>query len=79
MIQHPISTDDFEDEMPESLLEQLAIEASTDAVQQVLAHGVSVFYVENDVLVREDPSGQRFEIRRLESKRGAYQIVRELQ
>ncbi len=78
MIQEPLSSDVLE-EMPDALLEQLAVEASQDAVQYVLSQGVSIFYFENDVLVREDPSGRRFEIKRLESKRGAYQIVRELQ
>ena len=77
-IQEPLSSDVLE-EMPDALLEQLAIEASQDAVGQLLSHGISVFYFESDILIREDPSGQRFEIKRLESKRGAYQIVRELQ
>ena len=77
MTQQP-STDGLE-ERPDALLEQLAIEASQDAVQQLLSHEISVFYFEEDTLIREDPNGQRFEIKRLESKRGAYQIVRDLQ
>ena len=78
MIHEPLSSDVFE-EMPDALLEQLAVEASQDAVQQLLSHGISVFYFEDDLLIREDSNGKRFEIQRLESKRGAYRIVRELQ
>ena len=79
MIQHPISTDDLEDEMPEALLERLAIEASEDSVQQLLARGISVFYFEDDILIREDTDGRRYEVRHTQPKRGTYDVIRELE
>ncbi|NJK45961.1 MAG: hypothetical protein HC933_18390 [Pleurocapsa sp. SU_196_0] len=56
----------------------MAVEASASAIQQALARGVSVFYLENGVLVREDTDGRRFEVRHREAKRGAYDVIREL-
>ncbi len=43
MIHESLSSDVLE-EMPDALLEQLAVEASQDAVQQLLSRGISVFY-----------------------------------
>jgi hypothetical protein len=69
--------DDIEDWSDEALA-QIAREAGEQAVQTALARGVSVFYIQDGVFVREDPDGRRFEVRHHEQKRGAYEIVREL-
>ena len=70
---------DFEDEMILAELEALAIEASNAAITETLARGVSVFYKERGVLVREDADGRRFEVRHTQLKRGAYDVIRELE
>lgn len=57
------------------------LEASTDAadvaVTQLLEQGISVFYFENEQFIREDPSGERFEIR-FEPQPGTYKIIKRL-
>ena len=40
---------------------------------------MSVFYKERGVLVREDADGRRFEVRHTQLKRGAYDVIRELE
>ena len=47
-------------------------------VADLLALGIPVFYIENNVDVLEQANGQRFEIEYTRLARGAYKIVREL-
>jgi hypothetical protein len=68
----------LEEDTSEAELEALVAEASSAAIRQTLARGVSVFYLENNVLVREDADGRRFEVKHREAKRGAYDVIREL-
>jgi hypothetical protein len=52
--------------------------AAEDAVAELLALGIPVFYIENDIDVLEQANGQRFQIEYTHLARGAYKIVREL-
>jgi hypothetical protein len=52
--------------------------AAENAVADLLALGISVFYMENDIDVLEQANGQRFQIEYTRPARGAYKIVREL-
>jgi hypothetical protein len=67
--------------MDDETLEQELLEASSDAAEVAIAdlleHGISVFYKENNYAVREDPNGERFEIQFLEIG-GAYSVIRKL-
>ena len=70
---------DAEDDLILAELEDAATQASHAAIQETLARGVSVFYKEWGVLVREDADGRRFEVRHTQLKRGAYDVIRELE
>ncbi len=67
--------------MDDETLEQELLEASQDAAEVAIAdlleHGISVFYRENNYAVREDPSGERFEIVFLE-KGQSHTVIRKL-
>jgi hypothetical protein len=67
--------------MDDETLEQELLEASSDAAEVAIAdlleHGISVFYRENDYAVREDPNGERFEIQFLEIG-GSHTVIRKL-
>ena len=59
-------------------VQQASDGAAEDAVADLLALGIPVFYIENNVDVLEQANGQRFEIEYTRLARGAYKIVREL-
>jgi hypothetical protein len=59
-------------------LQEAAEEASAEAIRDLKAHKISVFYYISDMLVREDPNGQCFEIEWDGPKRGAHRIIRAL-
>jgi hypothetical protein len=52
--------------------------AAEDAVAELLALGIPVFYIENGMDVLEQANGQRFQIEYTRLVRDAYIIVREL-
>jgi hypothetical protein len=66
------------EDLSETLLDQLAAEASRDAIHNLQQRGINVFYVENDLEVLEQPDGSRFEIEFTHVQPGAYRIVRSL-
>jgi hypothetical protein len=67
--------------MDDETLEQELLEASSDAAEVAIAdlleHGISVFYEENNRMVREDPNGERFEIL-VQEPTGKYTIISQI-
>jgi methionine synthase II (cobalamin-independent) len=59
-------------------LQDAAEEASAEAIRDLKAHGISVFYYVEDALVREDPNGQRFEVEWDGPERAAHRVIRAL-
>jgi hypothetical protein len=59
-------------------VQQASDGAAEDAVVDLLALGIPVFYIENNIDVLEQANGQRFKIEYTKLARGAYNIVREL-
>lgn len=70
---------DLQDEAIIAEIESLATQASNAVIKDTLARGVSVFYKERGVLVCEDADGRQFEVRHTQLKRGAYDMIRELE
>jgi hypothetical protein len=68
----------LEDDISDTELEMLAAEASRDAIADSLARGVSVHYLEDGVMVREDPDGKRFEIEFIAPDSDTTRVIREL-
>ncbi len=67
--------------MDDDTLEQELLEASKDAAEVAIAdlleHGISVFYEEDNRMVREDPNGERFEIF-MHEPTGNYTVVKQI-
>lgn len=66
------------EDLSETLLDQLAAEASREAIHGLQQRGINIFYVENELEVLEQPDGSRFEIEFTHVRPGAYRIVRSL-
>ena len=64
-----------EEDLSETLLDQLAAQASLEAVRGLQAQGISIVYCENDLDVLEHPNGSRFRIEYLPGLTGEYRIV----
>lgn len=64
--------------LSETLLDQLAIEASDDAITDLQQKGISIFYLEHKQDVREDPDGSRYAIEYVPGSSGEYLILRPL-
>jgi hypothetical protein len=73
-----VTPEAIEDQFSDAALEALAVEASREAIADLLEHGVSVHYDENGIFVREYPDGRRFEIEYTAPRRDAVRIIREL-
>lgn len=67
------------DDLTLEALAEAADGAAADAIIELRAGGVSFYYRENGVDVREDPDGRRVQIEYTGLKRGAYRVVRELE
>jgi hypothetical protein len=64
--------------LSESLLDQLAIEASQDAIKDLQQKGISIYYLEHNQDVREDPDGSRYAIEYTPGSSGEYRILKPL-
>jgi hypothetical protein len=59
----------------ETLLDQLALEASEDAIRDLQQQGISIYYLEHNQDVREDPDGSRYAIEYTPGSSGEYRIL----
>jgi hypothetical protein len=51
--------------------------ATEEAILDLKRHGISIFYVEDEMEVREDPDGSRYQIEYLPEPR-QYHIIRQI-
>lgn len=66
------------DDLTLEALAEAADGAAADAIAELRADGVPIFYREGGVDIREDPDGRRVQIEYTGLERGAYRVVREL-
>jgi hypothetical protein len=64
-----------QEDLSETLLDQLAAEASLEAIGRLQRKGINIVYCENDLDVLEHPDGSRFQIEYLPGLTGEYRIV----
>lgn len=66
------------EELTETLLDEVAAEASHDAIQNLQRLGIDIFYAENGLHVLEQPDGSRFQIEFTHEQPGAYRVLHPL-